>query len=64
MITLDAMPNPVHRLDILRTIQNLITGETERTVDACRALDVPWATIADATGMNSKQAAQYRYGRP
>ncbi len=63
MITLDTIPDPLHRLQILTTITNMIDGETMRTVNECRVVDVPWALIADATGLNSKQAAQYRYGR-
>jgi hypothetical protein len=61
-IALDAVPDPLHRLNLLRTALNGVTGEVERTVDACREVAVTWDLIATATGLNSKQAAQARYG--
>jgi hypothetical protein len=60
--TLDGIPDPLHRLDLLRTALNGVTGEVERTVDACRDVAVTWDLIASALGLNSKQAAQARYG--
>jgi hypothetical protein len=61
-IALDAVPDPLHRLDLLRAALNGVTGEVERTVDACREVAVTWDLIASALGLNSKQAAQARYG--
>jgi hypothetical protein len=60
-IALDAVPDPLHRLHLLRVAQHGITGELARTVDACREVAVTWELIAEATGCNSKQAAQARY---
>jgi hypothetical protein len=61
-IALDAIPDPLHRLDLLRTALNGVHGEVERTVDACREVAVTWDLIADGLGLNSRQAAQARYG--
>ncbi len=60
--TLDGIRDPLHRLDLLRTALNGVTGEVERTVGACREVEVTWDLIASALGLNSKQAAQARYG--
>ncbi len=61
-LTLDAVPDPLHRLHLLRTALNAVKGDVERTVDACRDVAVTWELIADALCLNSKQAAQARYG--
>ncbi len=61
-IALDAVPDPLHRLELLRPAMLGVTGEIGRTVDACREVAVTWELIADATGCNSKQTAQARYG--
>jgi hypothetical protein len=61
-IALDAVPDPLHRLHLLRAAMLGVTGEVDRTVDACRDVAVTWDLIAEATGCNSKQAAQARYG--
>jgi hypothetical protein len=58
---LDAVPDPLHRLHLLRAAMLGVTSEVDRTVDACREVAVTWDLIADATGCHSKQAAQYRY---
>jgi hypothetical protein len=60
-ITLDAVPDPLHRLELLRAALLGVTGEVERTVDACREVAVTWELIAAAIGLNSKQAAQARF---
>ncbi len=60
--TLDGIPDPLHRLNLLRTALNGVTGEVERTVTACREVAVTWDLIANALGLNSRQAAQARYG--
>jgi hypothetical protein len=60
-LKLDQVPDPLHRLHLLRTALHGVTGEVARTVDACREVAVTWELIADATGCNSKQAAQARY---
>ncbi len=60
--TLDGIPDPLHRLDLLRTVLNGVNGEVERTVDACREVAVTWELIADALGLASRQTAQARYG--
>jgi hypothetical protein len=61
-IELDAVTDPLHRLHLLRTALNSVTGEVERTVDACREVAVTWDLIAEGLGLNSRQAAQARYG--
>jgi hypothetical protein len=60
-VTLDAVPDPLHRLHLLRAAMLGVTSEVARTVDECRELAVTWELIAEATGCNSKQAAQARY---
>ncbi len=62
-LKLDQVPDPLHRLHLLRTVTHGVAGEVGRTVDACREVAVTWDLIADATGCNSRQAAQNRYGR-
>ncbi len=61
-LKLDQVPDPLHRLHLLRTVTHGVAGEVGRTVDACREVAVTWDLIADAIGLNSKQAAQARYG--
>ncbi len=61
-LKLDQVPDPLHRLHLLRTVTHGVDGEVGRTVDACREVAVTWDLIADAIGLNSKQAAQARYG--
>jgi hypothetical protein len=61
-IKLDQVPDPLHRLHLLRTVDNGIGGEINRTVDVCREVAVTWELIADALGLASKQTAQARYG--
>jgi hypothetical protein len=61
-LKLDQVPDPIHRLRLLRGIAHGVAVTIDRTVIACRDVAVPWTLIADATGLNSKQAAQARYG--
>jgi hypothetical protein len=60
--TLHAVPDPLHRLDLLRSSLDGVTREIERAVEECRDVAVTWELIAHGLGLNSKQAAQARYG--
>ena len=61
-IALDDVPDPLHRLALVTSALHGLQGEQERTVAACREVQVPWQLIADAASLNSKQAAQARWG--
>lgn len=61
LIALDDERDPLLRLDQLRLASHMVQGEIERTVTACREVQVPWSLIADALGLASKQAAHARY---
>ncbi len=61
--TVHAVPDPLHRLDLLRSCLDGVTRETERAVAECREVAVTWDLIAEGLGMASRQAAQQRYGR-
>ncbi len=59
-ITLDTVPDPVERLDLLRTALNAVSGELERTVTEARGAGATWERIGNALAV-SKQAAQQRF---
>jgi hypothetical protein len=60
--TIAAVPDPLHRLDLLRSCVDGVDRGTEIAVAACREVAVTWELIADGLGLNSRQAAQARYG--
>lgn len=60
--TLHAVPDPLHRLDLLRSSLDGVNREIERAVEECREVAVTWELIAHGLGLNSKQTAQARYG--
>ncbi len=60
--TLHAVPDPLHRLDLLRSSLDGVTREIELAVAECREVAVTWDLIAHGLGLNSRQAAQARYG--
>ncbi len=60
--TIHAVTDPLHRLDLLRSAQDGVAREIELAVAECRSLAVTWDLIADGLGLNSRQAAQARYG--
>jgi hypothetical protein len=61
--TIAAVPDPLHRLDLLRSCVDGVDRGTEIAVAACRDLAVTWDLIADGLGLASRQTAQQRYGR-
>jgi AraC-like DNA-binding protein len=46
---------------VLAVWSAVLAGRLEQTVDAARADGATWQQVADAVGLNSKQAAQARY---
>jgi hypothetical protein len=60
--TIAAVQDPLHRLDLLRSARDGVDRGTDIAVAACRDLAVTWELIADGLGLNSRQAAQARYG--
>lgn len=57
---------PVGRLDLRKLSAELRRLEVEQraAVADARAKGASWGEIADMTGMASRQAAHYRFGRP
>ncbi len=61
-MAINDVPDPLHRLHLLRIALHGLHGEVDRTVGECRDVAVTWDLIAKALQLNSKQAAQARYG--
>ncbi len=53
---------PLHALEAVKTAQTGLDVLTRQAVAQARQEGATWQQVADALGLNSKQAAQARYG--